>query len=561
MKNTLLDTKTVSLGELFSNGKIYHVPPYQRDYSWQKEHWEDLWLDILALLQGEEKCHYMGAIVLQAKDKKFLVIDGQQRFTTLSLLIIAIIKRLGELVEQGIDAENNQQRVEILRRTFLGDKDPTSLLYSSKLFLNKLNNSFYQSYILQLREPPNPTRLSGTDKLLHTAYNYFYEKIGTLDEVVGDGQKLTSFLTEEIAAKLLFIQISVEDELSAYTVFETLNARGLELTATDLLKNYLFSLIPEVDIPLVQEQWHRIANLVGTEKLPEFLRHVINSTQDLIRSQYLFKTVKNSVKNGTAALELLDHLEKEADIYSALNDPTHIFWQPNKNIRRYIKALKVFGVRQQIPLLLSAYRRFNLNDFERVVKLCVIISFRFNIVGDLNPNELEKVYNQAAVALNNGTITTPAELFKAVKAVYVSDEEFERDFTLKAFNSRRKKIIRYILYSLEKDLPGGVERDFEDDLGTIEHILPENPSSKWDDAFSPDIQNLFIYRLGNLTLLEKTLNREAQNKSFDEKKDLYNQSEYVLTQGIQVENWTSESLMRRQEQLAKKAVHIWRIDF
>jgi hypothetical protein len=200
-------------------------------------------------------------------DREFVIIDGQQRIATLSLLAIAVVKRLHDLVDAGTDAQNNEERAGILRRTYLGDKDPTSLLYSSKVFLNLNNDDFYQSYILQLRTPPNPHRLSDSQALLWSAYQYFYGKLAEVVGLIGDGRKLTAFLTELVARRLLFIQITVEDELSAYTVFETLNARGLELTSTDLLKNYLFSLIPsQHDLDHVQQQWNRIANLVGTER-------------------------------------------------------------------------------------------------------------------------------------------------------------------------------------------------------------------------------------------------------------------------------------------------------
>lgn len=179
------------------------------------------------------------------------------------------------------------------------------MLYSSKLFLNANNDDFYQSYVLQLREPANPRRPRDTDKLLWQAFQYFYKKIGQLEDVIRDGATLTGFLTEEIARRLLFIQITVNDELSAYTVFETLNARGMELTSTDLLKNYLFSLIHRgPDLRHVQYQWQKISNTVGTDRFPEFLRHYINSTEKLIRSQRLFRVIKEKIQQGKTALKL-----------------------------------------------------------------------------------------------------------------------------------------------------------------------------------------------------------------------------------------------------------------
>jgi hypothetical protein len=561
-KNSLLDTSTVNMSELLGNGKIYRVPPFQRDYSWREDQWEDLWNDIVALRAGRESRHYMGTVVLQARDdKESLIIDGQQRFTTLSLIAIAIIKRIEELVERDVDSDANRERASILRRTYLGDKEPKSLLYSSKLFLNTNNDPFYQGYILQLRPPRNPHRLSDTDKLLWAAYQYFYRRIGELTEILDSGERLTAFLTDDVGIKLLFIQITVEDELSAYTVFETLNARGVELTATDLLKNYLFSLIPAADLAHVQHQWQRIANTVGTDKLPEFLRHLINSQQPFIRSQRLFRSIKDRVMDGTAALALLDELEHEGDVYSALFDSTHERWRDQKEARQWIRVLRVFNVRQVTPLLLAAHRRFSAADLVRTLKLCVVISFRYNIIGSFNPNELERVYNQAAIDVHGTRITTLPQLFDALRSIYIGDDKFKQDFTYAAINTtRRKKLVRYILFELERDL-GGAARDFEEDAASIEHILPENPGAAWQAAFPLEVQENFIHRLGNYILLEPNLNRAVQNADFEIKTAAYQTSQYLLARQVRASEWTMETLSTRQEQMATRAVHIWRSDF
>lgn len=153
----LLDTRTTSFGDLISNGKIYQVPPFQRDFSWTEENWEDLWQDILILHNNPNSSHYMGAVVLQSSstlDKEFTIIDGQQRLATLSIIAIAVIDKIQNLVERDEEAKANQERQEILRRTYLGDRDARSLRYSSKLILNE-NNGFYQSDLINLRKPRN----------------------------------------------------------------------------------------------------------------------------------------------------------------------------------------------------------------------------------------------------------------------------------------------------------------------------------------------------------------------------------------------------------------------
>ena len=243
MAKNLLDTTTTTFGALMGNGKRYKVPDFQRDYSWKEEHWEELWLDIKSLSRNTE-IHYMGSIVLQNNgDKTFTIIDGQQRIATLTIIIIAAVKLFEELIEAGNESEKNGERKEIIIRRYLGDKDPTSLKYSSKLFLNENNDNFYQTNLLQLNLPLNKSRLNASDRLMLEAFEYFYNLMKESKSIFGNGERISEFIDKIIADKLFFIQIVVEDDLSAYTVFETLNARGLELTSTDLLKNYLFSLV------------------------------------------------------------------------------------------------------------------------------------------------------------------------------------------------------------------------------------------------------------------------------------------------------------------------------
>lgn len=165
--------------------------------------------------------------------------------------------------------ENNSERISELRRGFLGQKTP-SLHYSSKLFLNENNDPFYQRNLLQLISPQNERTLIDSDRLLWQAFSYFYNKIGELLPNAS-GAELATFLSKSVGDKTMFIKIEVEDELSAYTLFETLNYRGVDLTVTDLLKNYLFSLITPSDLRIAKDIWKKVATSVGIEKFPIFL--------------------------------------------------------------------------------------------------------------------------------------------------------------------------------------------------------------------------------------------------------------------------------------------------
>ena len=196
-------------------------------------------------------------------DREFTIIDGQQRLATIGILSLAVIGKLHRMADQDIDAERNRERAKELRNRFVGEKDPASLIESSRLNLSKTDDAFYQDYLIQLRAPINPRGLPQSNALLWKCFRYFSAQLDALDDIQEDGEALARILSETAARCLLFILITVEDELDAYTVFETLNARGLELTTADLLKNYLFSKVRvQSDLDALQRRWQALIAIV-----------------------------------------------------------------------------------------------------------------------------------------------------------------------------------------------------------------------------------------------------------------------------------------------------------
>jgi uncharacterized protein with ParB-like and HNH nuclease domain len=300
MSHTLLDTKTLTYREIIGNGKRYIIPRFQRDYAWTEENWEDLWFDVIELWNNKESqsFHYMGSIVLQEtnKERSFFVIDGQQRLVTISLLILACLKIIKDYPDK--KNEDNEREV-LIRETYLGSKDGISLSYTSKLELNRNNNDFYSTHLNQLREPFSLRSLNDSNLLLWKAFNYFYQELKRQD-FSKNSVDLYKFVDTIIGDRIFFIQITVADELSAYTVFETLNARGLELTTSDLLKNYLFSLLKsDLDIEQAESLWRYITGIVGLKKIPQFLRYYFNAYHPLIREERLFKELRNQISNDS----------------------------------------------------------------------------------------------------------------------------------------------------------------------------------------------------------------------------------------------------------------------
>ncbi|MFN8863852.1 MAG: DUF262 domain-containing protein [Flavobacteriales bacterium] len=563
--SNLLDTKTLTLNEILGNGKIYYVPQFQRDYSWEQDHLDDLWSDLLTTHRTGDP-HYMGSVVLQIKgdpsEKQFWIIDGQQRFTSLSLLCLAVIQKIRTLAQDGIEPEANNERAELLIKQYIGQKDPSSLLYSSKLFLNENNDGFYQQRLLTYREPVSLQKLTDSEKLLWQAYRYFLDQVNQFFKDEKSGERIANFLTRTVGEALKFIQITVVDELNAYTVFETLNSRGVELTSTDLLKNYLFSLVAKSpnDLQAVKHQWQKIIGAVGLKEFPSFLRHYLNSQTELVTKHALFKSIRKAVRKDDHVLELLDELEKYAYTYNALFNAEDDLWQNDREVKECVNALKLFRVTLCHPLLLVAFDKLSFDEFRSTMRIVVNISFRYNVIGRLQTNEMERAYNKTAVSVKRGELTRGSAIAENLSSIYLSDDEFRSYFELKRFNTSSKKIARYILYKIESQMPGGKKADYQLDDGTLEHILPESMTDDWRKLFTEEEHESSVYMLGNLTLLEPKLNnKEAAQHSFSKKKEVYAKSQYALSNTIGGAEWSVQMIKHRQAGLAKTAAGIWKI--
>lgn len=557
--NNLLDTSTVSLSDIIGKGKKYVLPLYQRDYSWKRDQWEDLWNDIVSVVKTDN-VHYMGIIVLQdLGEKKFQIIDGQQRFTTLTLIVLGVISQLNKLIELGVETEKNKERVSLLSAKFVGDKDPGSLTYSSKLSHNENNNSFFQTNLLVFRSPVSVKTLKDSDKLLWQAYGYFNERISEYFTNSQDGEQITNFLNKLVAEKLMFIQIVVQDELNAYTVFETLNSRGVGWTVTDLLKNYLFSVASEVDRLHVKIKWQSVVDVIGLDMFPVFMRHFWISSRKLIRQEALFKAIRDSISTSSDVINLLEYLEQNAVLYNALSNYADTFWEGNREIKKRIKELALFSEKQAYPILLSAYNNLDRNTFAGVLKMISVVTFRYTVIGKLHTNQKEEIYNKAALAISEGRVTNLNQIATLLKGLYPTDTEFNNSFATKLISTKRaKKLVRYILFSIENHISNN-DYDYEENPDTIEHILPENDYQNYSRDFPTNIYDSWVYRLGNYTLLEDDKNRKCATQTFEAKKIIYQTSQYILTHRINSNSWTPSTIELRQEMLSDQATAIWRI--
>jgi hypothetical protein len=401
--------------------------------------------------------------------------------------------------------------------------------------------------------------LSDSNSLLIKAFRYFYDEINHLFGESSTGQDLVDFLQNHVAEKIVLIRIEVQSEFDAYRVFETLNSRGINLSISDLLKNYLLALSGSLE---AKDQWNRIVQIIDLEDFPIFLKHFWSSHYSYAREDKLFKVLTDNIDNSTKAFDLLDNLEKYVAVYSALRNPNDELWENNKQIRKSIRDLKLFNVTQPFPLLMVTYFLLP-NHFEDILRFCSIIAFRYNVIAGLNPNKQETVFHDVAKKVFEGKLVNANQVAQELKLIYLSDEEFKNAFATKQLNTKssiKKKLARYILFSLENQI-AKTDRDFEDETATIEHVLPETESlpTEWQNIFSTEEQEKNVYRLGNLTLLERSKNSLCGTKPFDEKQKIYHQSQYEMTKNLSYPEWTPSQIKSRQETLAKTAIAVWKI--
>ncbi len=564
------NTSNSTYRQLLGNGLSYRVPPFQRDYSWSEDEWDDLWQDILGLFEADgEPSHYMGYLVLQSSNsKEFDIIDGQQRLTTLSIMILAALGHLQDLVTARLDPANNAKRKDQLQSSYIGYLDPVSLVPRSKLELNRHNNRFYQTYLVPLEKLPQ-RGLNASEHQLRKAFHWFKERLkAQVGMTATSGRALAAFL-DQLVDKLFFTVITVTDELNAFKVFETLNARGVRLSATDLLKNYLFSVIStpdthETELKSLEERWERIVGLLGSESFPEFLRVFWNSRNKLVRKSDLFKTIRKRITTREAAFQLLRELDQSASIYAALRDPQDPAW--NREERQALVQLLMFNVRQPLAMLMACQARFYDADrsaFTRILSAIAVVSFRYNVICNLQTHEQERIYNDIAWKVSSGTLSQVPEVLASLREIYPDDTQFRAAFAekeLRTTNSRNKKVVRYLLFEIERQR-SGQDFDFESATYNLEHILPESPSADWSYIEEAKQEGL-IYRLGNMTPLETNRNRDLGNGDYATKRSVYQQSCFQITQAIaeHYDRWDEQKIESRQRQLANIAAGVWRMD-
>jgi hypothetical protein len=551
-----METANQTFQELLANGVKYQVPRFQRDYAWDQEQWEDLWADIETT--KSEQPHYMGYIVLQRKSlHDFEIIDGQQRLITLSLVILAAMRNIQNLKE---NIEENQERLKVLTDRYIGSKNPVSLRVDSKLSLNRNNSSNFKS-ICSYLEAPNKRGVTYTNKLLNRCFKFFEAK-----KIGETGEDIAQFI-ERVSSGVLFTKIVVQDDLNAYKVFETLNARGVQLSTPDLLKNAIFSIIvkdnqiSEDELNELDENWSDVVLQLGESNFTDFIRYHYNFQLTLVTKKSLFSSIRELVNTPNQSYEYLRSLNQYAPLYASLLNPHDEWWENQdiayRNIKKYLEAFELFNIKQPFTILMAAFYTFSSEEFVKMTQYLYVLSIRYNIICHFSPSDQETTYNQIAVKIHTNEYKRAShvknsELFRKL---YPNDKVFSNALEFHKMPSRQSsKKIRFLLAEIEHYLGHQTELNNV----SLEHICPYNPSEHWNDYFGGGINDIQD-RLGNVILLDKD---ELKRANFEEKKKYYLSTNYPLACQIATyEKWNLSTLNDYQTWLAKQAVETWKVSY
>lgn len=545
---------------------LYEVPKYQRNYAWDSEQTSELWKDVLRTAQGKE-AYFLGSMVFVETDTSvvFEILDGQQRFASLSLMLAAIRDELRDRKDDSEYLKNIQDTLTTMDLSGrFGHKETT------RLHLNERDLGYFGD-IVGLSSVSSPKYSS--HKLIKKAYEYFRSQVAELvDEKGQDLEALWMSFVEAFSERLYVIRIDVGDIVNAQMVFEALNSAGLDLTVADLIKNYILREVPNVERDAAYKSWTAIADLVEDDAaLTSFIRTYWNSAHEFARKDQLYKKLRDRVTKSPLKAGQVDvsafikEMQQESQEWTTLQNaglagPAAKIEPINENLQ----DLRIMGAALvNVPLLaLRSQYRTDLSSFGRAVRWLRDFHVRHTIVGKRAANEIEEPYSEWAIKIRAGTMSLD-ELYDNLVRLSPKDAEFEANF--KALKIKNQRVARLILARIND--AADPSNNITETISTggrvnLEHIVPQDPS-KWQpflDSEKLDHEEI-VSNIGNLTLLVGPKNIEISNKVFTDKQaQAYSQGENIAPINAKLATWTqfgAAELKDRQEWLATHAVAVW----
>lgn len=564
-----LQAGETTLNKLLNTSRQFIVPIFQRNYSWQKSQYEQLWFDILRASKFKEKQnHFIGSIVYidmgtpAGRPQQLLLIDGQQRLTTISILLCAIKDYV-----QKFNLETKLINLVKIKNQFLYNSDEIDE-DRYKLLLNVQDK---ETYIKLIDNTIFTVNKPATNII--KCYEFFYERIE--DFIKQHGQ------IDEIYAgifKLSLVSISLDkDSDNPQMIFESMNSTGKDLSQTDLLRNYLLmDLTPEKQTRLYKTYWKPMEELFGEDiykndvnKFDYFIRDFLTLKSDtgyICKINNVYENFKRYyLDNNCEKFAVLKDLFTYAKYYACIDllqendDELKLYWQEFKKLDSHVVY----------PFLLNLYDDYSRQilikeDFKKILQ--VVISYLWRrAICEIPTNSLSKIFATLYQAVDKDDYVNSvikAFVFKSSYKRFPSDYEVREKLQTKDIYHFRLR--KYLLEALE-NYYHKEPIDLNTANYTIEHIMPQNieHNLSWQQMLGEDwqeVHSLYLHTLGNLTITG--YNAEMSNKSFWEKvngESGFKHSHLKLNESIaQCDVWNKKAIQRRTNILTDIILKIWK---
>jgi hypothetical protein len=591
MSQQTVRSDDLTIAELFKD--FYVVPSYQREYVWTEENVQQLLEDVAhefpesAATPGPE--YFLGSIVVCAQEQHanvYELIDGQQRMTTCYLVLCAIRDRLFDL--------DPQKPMDALRGQISSTTTDAVTGEDVPRYRVELQYEDSKDVLKHIAAADGSERSDATLSLrnLWRAYDTIAEFLREqFNSNVGELRRFYA----HFSGRVKLIRVRTASVSHALRVFETINDRGVGLDAMDLLKNLMFIHAKSDDFEKLKNVWKELVDTLheAREKPLRFLRYYILADHDVDRllEEDIYEWFKNNEpKCGYKAkpLAFVSRLKQAAQVYARLmraHDPQD---RPNRHLAniRFMSG----AARQHFVVLLAA-RTWPQESFDELARQVENVFFTHVICRE-QAKELERLLANTASDLRE--VKTLDELKAVLEKRFAPEKKklagrFTNVFTGLAENDLQKYRLRYVLAKLAQHIdeqawgsvPPHVDLDkYINAKVEVEHVLPRKPDAAALAAFDkPTAVGDYIHRLGNLVLLEKSINASVSNGAFETKKAAYSQSNFLLTKGVVAKpvvgkdtavdravrllepfpTWTSDSIARRQEFLVRLAHEVWEV--
>jgi uncharacterized protein with ParB-like and HNH nuclease domain len=556
---------------------IFNVPLYQREYSWDLEQISDLFNDINDSYEDNE--HFLGSILLFARDGiNRDIIDGQQRLTTIFLILWSIRKALDKLndgsdnrAEPGLKIIDNILYKRIRKASIIDNSN------EPRLTTGKRDKNLFRA-ILRGENIDGKGVKDGRKKshrLLINATLFIDTKVEQV--VKSDGITGLLELLDKVTA-CRYIVMTAEKQEDQKLLFKTLNSRGVELSESDLIKNEIcINLKGGTTDEEVIQLWDETRDLLeqknNTANIDIFLFHFINSladSQDIrqtieisisknrisenyppIPEKMIFSGYAEKIKRISRTSDFLEEIKINALSYLEIYSPD----EKDKSYT-YLNSLRAMNITKCYPLLLRGKRVLNDKNFELLAKAVECISFRHSVLKN-DPKELERFYyNLLSKLQSDKDIDVVIDDIRQHPSVKI-EENFKRNFILSSPKSNVAKMILSRIIQLDSEAINWQSKDIH-----LEHIMPQTVKGEWISLkeSSEELYDMSVNRLGNLTLLKGKINISVSNNDFSEKKKQYENSRLNINHDIiKAKNWDFDTIDNRQTNLYELAKNIWKI--